>query len=1044
MAANDVVVAGAEEINYYFRNYSYANMGSDLPILSQGLATDANKLVYKNAIGTLSKLMEDNSGATNLTDDRVLVSNNGGKADVSAITSLELSYLDNATGNIQDQIGASNLWKEKTKDPTGFTEPENVIVTYDPTARTVTLTGTVEAYYQGQLVTALVSGWVSSAHAAGSDEYFLYYNGTSFVWTTTPWDFDDLQIAVAYRNNIDFCLRECHGMSMDWATHEELHRNIGTYTVSGGDFSNYTLSSTTAADRRPDISALIIQDEDLPTTNAALTTNLYAQMYLTLTGTTNANIDSSDIIPLSGDQPYYNEWNGSAWVQTLFPNNNYGKGFILAIPASAGTDCQKIRYLFVQPQDVHASLDGAQSVTTADIDLGHIDSGLPEFVYCGEFIVRYTASNWQLIELNKITGSKLSQQSVAANTPWNPYTLGIEYTAGNVAVGNYPASWDFSSFPAFHLGNTYTILAGDGIATVAYKNAYRDSVGVKSISTADCTTYSESGGNTTWNYYNPTAGDEVLSGANLVSTLDIQGINELMDWSGALKIGERTSGDPIGGEINWNTTRNFALHLDGDSPTTTKEYHFMEDFFQGANTHPGSGGSSFYMCSDPAITDVGVYADYTDSAGDYTYRIDHTFEKLAFTHENTDTDTILSQTAQIDIGWDDSGSTTAPFFRTDNPIHIDPSGTGAYTWLQQDGLKVGISAPASIGGNTDYTNGTISFYNFGGNNQKYAYIETPTAGTSDPQIAIRLKRDDGDTPANDFEVTYATFVKNGLVLGGTAKKNSVSGFTALQSEGLSVLSSDTDLTTTYLASNLYSDGAFKYMSAGAAAFMQFGSGAINFATAVSGSADAGATVPVRLQIANDGSITMPDVYGDTIGGTYKSLFIDSNGKLGVDGSGGGVSNPYSASFDLQGETSTSTTYAVDNDYWVRWCAPFDMDITELGFFVKTGGTDTIHVGIYSDTGTLSTNLKLQASSQATTPSSSGMQKVSITTQSVTGGTTYWLCIKSELNAVTLLKKDLPASDATLCRSKYDAASSLPANMSSSNSSPVSPFIAVFG
>ena len=46
----------------------------------------------------------------------------------------------------------------KTKDPTGFTDPQNVVVTFDSTTRKITLTGTVEAYWRGQLIPALVSG----------------------------------------------------------------------------------------------------------------------------------------------------------------------------------------------------------------------------------------------------------------------------------------------------------------------------------------------------------------------------------------------------------------------------------------------------------------------------------------------------------------------------------------------------------------------------------------------------------------------------------------------------------------------------------------------------------------------------------------------------------------------------------------------------------------------------------------------------------------------------------------------------------------------
>lgn len=105
MATNDVKITGAEEINYYFRNYSYAGMLSDLPILSLGLATDLDRLVYKNASGTTPfKIMLDASTTINLTDDRVMVTTNGGRANISAVTSANLLTLTGISSNIQEQI----------------------------------------------------------------------------------------------------------------------------------------------------------------------------------------------------------------------------------------------------------------------------------------------------------------------------------------------------------------------------------------------------------------------------------------------------------------------------------------------------------------------------------------------------------------------------------------------------------------------------------------------------------------------------------------------------------------------------------------------------------------------------------------------------------------------------------------------------------------------------------------------------------------------------------------------------------------------------
>jgi len=103
MAANEIIIPGADEIQYYFRNYSYANLVSDMPLLSLGMANDLARLIYKTG-STPYKIMVDASGATNLADGFVMVTSDSGKANVSAITTTELTTLDGVTSNIQAQL----------------------------------------------------------------------------------------------------------------------------------------------------------------------------------------------------------------------------------------------------------------------------------------------------------------------------------------------------------------------------------------------------------------------------------------------------------------------------------------------------------------------------------------------------------------------------------------------------------------------------------------------------------------------------------------------------------------------------------------------------------------------------------------------------------------------------------------------------------------------------------------------------------------------------------------------------------------------------
>lgn len=311
------------------------------------------------------------------------------------------------SGKLDYVIDNSDL----TSEPTGFiyNDSSNCDISYDSTTRKVTLTGSFEAYWKGVKISVLTSGWVSDAHDDTNGPWFLYYDGTNFVWSSTTWTFEKLMIAYVYYGATNkFGIREPHGL-MQNVVHKELHNTIGTFLTSGGDLSGYTLSSTTASERRPDVSAAIINDEDIETTNPTLTSELYTIHYLTSTGTSNFTIDAADIVPLSGSQPYYNQYTGGSWTQTLLPVSAYMNVWLVALPMTSDTTSQKYRYLWMQGQQQSLTLSTIQSITPASLNLGQLTNLSPEFVFIGRIIIRYVGGNWQLIQVDKLTGSRVSQ-----------------------------------------------------------------------------------------------------------------------------------------------------------------------------------------------------------------------------------------------------------------------------------------------------------------------------------------------------------------------------------------------------------------------------------------------------------------------------------------------------------------------------------------------------------------------------------------------------------------------------------------------------------
>ena len=306
------------------------------------------------------------------------------------------------------------------RDPSGFSFPENVIVSYDVASRTVTVTGQTDFYYQGVRIPEMVSGWVSPAHdSTVGKTYFLYYDGSAFVWGDSFIEFYPPLVAmVVYRAADKFAVRESHGIQ-DWNSHRTDHFNIGTWRQSGGDISGVVLNSSTPADRRPDVSETIIWDEDCPTTNPALTTKTYS--IRRNDGTDVSYIKgSADIVPIVAGIPQYNLFSGGVWSQANLPDNSFMTVWLYAVPVTADANSQDYRFAFVQGQSftTAASPSPAALLTaqaqeeaknTQELNLLQSAGISSEFVCIQKFIIRRNGAAWSIANSIRVTGSRAIQ-----------------------------------------------------------------------------------------------------------------------------------------------------------------------------------------------------------------------------------------------------------------------------------------------------------------------------------------------------------------------------------------------------------------------------------------------------------------------------------------------------------------------------------------------------------------------------------------------------------------------------------------------------------
>ena len=341
---------------------------------------------------------------------------------------ITISGVDNSTLNISSggTLG-SNAFTSTNYTPlslisntltfTGFDIPENVIVTFNQLSGTITLTGlNWHLYYQGQIVTSITSGWTSTSLNTGltQNQYLICTNDSgATTWSPTfPTMEGNAFIAFAiWNSSISNYIgeRECHGAKMDSRTHLDLHNNIGTYSINGtGIATGYTLNSTTLSDRRVSITSTTLMDEDLQTILPSLPSGSYTQFFLSGSGVDVTVVGSLDIVPLSVNQPYYNYFNGSTWTQQLMTSGMCQAIFVLTYPASNDSTSQVYAYQFVQGQ-TQDTLPNIQALTPNGLVLTGFVSAYPEYVFISKIIIQYNGSNWVLIQVDDLGGSRESQ-----------------------------------------------------------------------------------------------------------------------------------------------------------------------------------------------------------------------------------------------------------------------------------------------------------------------------------------------------------------------------------------------------------------------------------------------------------------------------------------------------------------------------------------------------------------------------------------------------------------------------------------------------------
>jgi hypothetical protein len=379
-----------QDLNSHTGNTNiHFTMGSIAIAESQvtNLVTD---LVGKTNTGTTHQLQLDfnsHSGDTTIhfkmsgitiAESQVtnLVTDLAGKTNTGTTAQLRLDF--------NTFSGRTMTLYSDTKDYRGFAYNDTIDVSYNWSQRKVTITGTLDYYWDGVKKTLSSPHTFTTGHTATVGHWYLYStNGSTFAWSQISWDFEAIQVAHVYyqpTSGATFCIRETHGL-MDHHAHEDLHRNIGSYLVSGGQPFAYTASTATDNANRPSFAQAVVNDEDLSSSIAQLDkANGYTLM--TISGYTKSKYYLSATRPFSGatnvNMFLNNPLTGAFAAST--PNNRWLNVYQILIPTTSDVSSQKYRMVFLQPQVVYTSLLAAQAESVAGLYFGDLATSSVEYV----------------------------------------------------------------------------------------------------------------------------------------------------------------------------------------------------------------------------------------------------------------------------------------------------------------------------------------------------------------------------------------------------------------------------------------------------------------------------------------------------------------------------------------------------------------------------------------------------------------------------------------------------------------------------------------
>lgn len=247
----------------------------------------------------------------------------------------------------------SNLNEGQTiaGEPMGHEDRAQSVLSFNAATRTVTVAPTGSEFVvwcKGEKYVFTTAQTVVIPNTTGI--HYIYFSSTGVLSAKLGY-FDwheDAPTAYVYWNATTqlapFFADERHGITLDWQTHEYLHRTRGAALANGFSAGNYTLTGTGSADADAqfDLSGGTFFDEDLKVTIVATNTPAPNTWDQDLAGPARIPVmyrngdawvldsPTNFVLKAGAATPRYNSESGGVWGLTDVPNNSYSVSWVVA------------------------------------------------------------------------------------------------------------------------------------------------------------------------------------------------------------------------------------------------------------------------------------------------------------------------------------------------------------------------------------------------------------------------------------------------------------------------------------------------------------------------------------------------------------------------------------------------------------------------------------------------------------------------------------------------------------------------------------------